>query len=85
VLAVPAVRQHFARQVAKGFCRKLSSVKSRSNQPVDVDGICLVAGFIGRLEIVTTSNYSPVPNSHILQFIAERTKPSQVSCSIRAW
>jgi hypothetical protein len=33
VLAVPAVRQHFPCQVAKGFRRKLPSVKSRSNQP----------------------------------------------------
>jgi hypothetical protein len=33
VLAVPAVRQHFSRQVAKDFRRKLPSIKSRSSQP----------------------------------------------------
>jgi hypothetical protein len=33
VLAVPAARQHFPRQVATGFRRKLPSVESRSNQP----------------------------------------------------
>jgi hypothetical protein len=33
VLAVPAARQHVSRQVAKGFRRKLPSVKLRSNQP----------------------------------------------------
>jgi hypothetical protein len=33
LLAVPAARQHFSRQVAKGFRRKLPSVKSRSNKP----------------------------------------------------
>jgi hypothetical protein len=33
VLAVPPARQHFSRQVAKDFRRKLPSVKSRSNQP----------------------------------------------------
>jgi hypothetical protein len=34
VLAVLGGRQHFSRQTAKGFRRKLSSVKSRSNQSV---------------------------------------------------
>jgi hypothetical protein len=33
VLAVLGERQHFSRQVAEGFRRKLLSVKSRSNQP----------------------------------------------------
>jgi hypothetical protein len=33
VLAVPAARQQFSRQVAKGFHRKLPSIKPRSNQP----------------------------------------------------
>jgi hypothetical protein len=33
VLAVLAVWQHFSQKVAKRFCRKLLSVKSRSNQP----------------------------------------------------
>jgi hypothetical protein len=33
VLAVPAARQNFSRQVAKGFRRKLPSVKSRPSQP----------------------------------------------------
>jgi hypothetical protein len=33
VLAVPAARQHFSRQVDKGFRTELPSVNSRSNQP----------------------------------------------------
>jgi hypothetical protein len=33
VLAVPAAREHFSWQGAKGFHRKLPSIKSRSNQP----------------------------------------------------
>jgi hypothetical protein len=31
-LEVPAARQHYSRQVAKGFRRKLPSVESVSNQ-----------------------------------------------------
>jgi hypothetical protein len=47
VLAVPAERQHFSQQVAKGFRRKLPSVKSRSNQrPFSVSQInCLIGHF----------------------------------------
>jgi hypothetical protein len=33
VLAVPAARQHFSRQVVQLFCSKLPTVKSVSNQP----------------------------------------------------
>jgi hypothetical protein len=32
VLAVPATRQHFSRQMAKGFRSKLLSIMPRSNQ-----------------------------------------------------
>jgi hypothetical protein len=32
-LAVPALRQHFSQEAAKGFQRKLPSIKLRSNQP----------------------------------------------------
>jgi hypothetical protein len=33
MLTVPAAREHFSREVAKGLRRKLLNVKSRSNQP----------------------------------------------------
>jgi hypothetical protein len=37
----------------------------------------LVAGFIDHLEIVPTSNYRAITNSHTLQFSTARTKCSQ--------
>jgi hypothetical protein len=48
-------------------------------------GFGLVIGFIEHLQIVTTSNYSAITNSHTLQFTTEHTKSSQfvslaVSC-----
>jgi hypothetical protein len=44
---------------------------------VTIDGIfLLVIGFIEHLQIVTTSNYSAVANSHTLQFTTARTKSS---------
>jgi hypothetical protein len=36
-----------------------------------------VIGFIEHLEIVTTSNYSAIANSHALQFTTARTRSSQ--------
>jgi hypothetical protein len=40
-------------------------------------GFGLVIGFIGHLQIVTTSNYSDITNSHTPQFTTARTKSSQ--------
>jgi hypothetical protein len=37
----------------------------------------LVIGFIDNLQIVTTSNYSAIATSHILQLTTARTKSSQ--------
>jgi hypothetical protein len=50
-------------------------------------GFGLVIGLNKHLQIVTTSNYSAIANSHILQFTTARTKSSQsaVSSSIVAW
>jgi hypothetical protein len=41
----------------------------------------LVIGFIAHLQIVITSNYSAIANSHTLQFTAERIKSSQSAVS----
>jgi hypothetical protein len=46
-----------------------------------VMGFGLVIGFIERLQIVTTSNYSVIANSHTLQFTTARTTSSQSSSS----
>jgi hypothetical protein len=40
-------------------------------------GFGLVIGCIDHLQIVTTSNYSAIANSHNLQFTAAHTKYSQ--------
>jgi hypothetical protein len=50
-------------------------------------GFGLVIGFIANLQIVTTSNYSAIANSHTLQFTTACTKSSQsaVSSLIVAW
>jgi hypothetical protein len=40
-------------------------------------GFGLIIGFIESLQIVTTSKYSAVANSHTLQFITARTKSAQ--------
>jgi hypothetical protein len=40
-------------------------------------GFGLGIGFIDHLQIVTTSNYNTVANSHTLQFTTARTKSSQ--------
>jgi hypothetical protein len=40
-------------------------------------GLGLVIGFIEHLQIITTSNYSDIANSHTLQFTTTRTKSSQ--------
>jgi hypothetical protein len=48
---------------------------------MDIDKIGLVTGFIGHLQIVTTSNYSAIANSHTQQFTTERIKSSQSSMS----
>jgi hypothetical protein len=46
---------------------------------VTIDGSGLVIGFIGHLQIVPTSNYSAIANSHTLQFTTAYTKSSSVS------
>jgi hypothetical protein len=42
-------------------------------------GFGLLIGFIEHLQIVTTSNYSDITNSHTLQFTTAHTK-SSVCC-----
>jgi hypothetical protein len=41
----------------------------------------LVIGFIENLQIVNTSNYSAIANSHNLQFTTARNKSSQTAVS----
>jgi hypothetical protein len=50
-------------------------------------GIGLVIGFIEHLQIIATSNYSPIANSHIQQFTTACTKSSRsaVSLPVVAW
>jgi hypothetical protein len=50
-------------------------------------GFGLVIGFIEHLQIVITSNYSAIANSHILQFTIAHTESSQsaVSSPVVAW
>jgi hypothetical protein len=52
-----------------------------------IDGLGLVTGFVEHLEIVATSNYSAIANSHTMQFITVRIKPSQsaVTSPVVAW
>jgi hypothetical protein len=50
-------------------------ILSRDRMTIDGDG--LVIGFIDYLQIVITSNYSAIANSHILQFTTASTKSSQ--------
>jgi hypothetical protein len=47
----------------------------------------LVTGFTDHLEIITTSNYSAIANSHTLQFTTACTKPSECAASspVIAW
>jgi hypothetical protein len=47
----------------------------------------LVIKFIEHLQILTTSNYSAIANSHTQQFITSRTKSSHsvVSSPVVAW
>jgi hypothetical protein len=40
-------------------------------------GFGLAVGFIGHLQVVTTSNYTAVANAHALHFTTARTKSSQ--------
>jgi hypothetical protein len=37
-------------------------------------GLGLVIGFIDNLQIITTSNYSTISNSHTLKFTTARTE-----------
>jgi hypothetical protein len=50
-------------------------------------GFGLVIRYIDHLQIVTTSNYSTITNSHTLEFATACTKPSQsaVSTLVVAW
>jgi hypothetical protein len=50
-------------------------------------GLGLVSEFIEPLQIVTTSTYIAIADSHILQFTTERTKSSQsaMSSPIVSW
>jgi hypothetical protein len=50
-------------------------------------GFGLVIGFTEHLQIVTTSHYSAIANSHTLQFTTARIKSSQsvVSSQVVAW
>jgi hypothetical protein len=50
-------------------------------------GFGLIIEFIDHLQIVTTSNYIAIANSHTLQFTAARTKSSQpaVSSPVVVW
>jgi hypothetical protein len=43
-------------------------------------GFGLVIGFIEHLQIVTTSSYSAIANSHIQQYITARTMFSGLLC-----
>jgi hypothetical protein len=63
----------------------MDSILSRDG--VIIDGFGLVIGFTKYLQIVTTSNYSAVANSHTLQFTTARTKSSQpaVFSPVVAW
>jgi hypothetical protein len=44
-------------------------------------GFGLLIGFVEHLQIITTSNYSAVANSHTLQFTTACTKSSQSDVS----
>jgi hypothetical protein len=50
-------------------------------------GFGLVIGYVKHLQIVTTSNFSAIANSHALQFTTARTKSPQtaVSSPVVAW
>jgi hypothetical protein len=50
-------------------------------------GFGVIIGFIQHLQMVTTSNYNIIFNSHTLQFITPRTKSSQsaISSPVVAW
>jgi hypothetical protein len=50
-------------------------------------GFGFVIGFTEHSQIITTHNYSTIPNSHTLQFTTARTKSSQstVSSTVAAW
>jgi hypothetical protein len=54
---------------------------------VTIDGFRLVIGSIENLQIVTTTNYNAIANSHSLQFITPRIKSSQsaMCSSIVVW
>jgi hypothetical protein len=58
-----------------------------SHDGVTIDGFGLVTGFIEHLQIVTTSNYNAIANSHTLQLTTARTKSSHsaVFSPVVAW
>jgi hypothetical protein len=54
---------------------------------VTIDGVWFGNWIYGLLQIVTTSNYNTITNSHTQQFTTARTKSSQyaVSSPVVAW
>jgi hypothetical protein len=57
----------------------LSYILSRVG--VTIDGVGLIIKFIDHLQIVTTSNYSAIANSRILQFTTAHNNSSEAAVS----
>jgi hypothetical protein len=56
-------------------------MKILSRDRVTIEGFGLVTGFIEPVQIVTTSNYNAIANSHTQQLTTARTKSSQSAVS----